>query len=335
MKTAIDENGNVIAGGDVVKIKDLMDQYDGTILDDLLLGNTPANPKNDPNTNGKKMVDYLKGKIGVASNGRVQSGFCRPVLDKCRQYTYSNGTYVDNNTIVKSYLERTMAQIRAAQNGVIAEYAAKCVSDVSACYNSQVTQINSYASGLTLSPSSVKPILMGACRNIALSCANAVFSSPADRAAGGKCDDPENCINNLSEMFYQAMLCTISNSKWNATVGTPNDHLYVNSNCQCNIDYYPSLGACARCPENSRWMGNDPANVNYTLNGLRLNATLGKTDHVENCPAGSVSNPSGTGPGSCLPIGQNDGDYVNNACKCNAGFKPSNGLCVLATIPNP
>ena len=227
-------------------------------------------------------MNYLKDKIGVMESGRVKSGFCRPVLDKCRMVTYSEGQYVDNNTVVKAYMERTMTQIQAAQSGIISEHAKNCIADVSACYNSQVTQVNSYSGGLTLSPSTVKPILMGACRNVALSCAYAVFPDASD------CNRSQQaiCIDKLSEMFYQSMLCPV-NSRWirvptctgvNETCvdanhfgvcwnGTSEDLTkechnvenyalggWVNNACQCNPNYAVYNGTCTlnpTCPANS------------------------------------------------------------------------------------
>ncbi|MDR2268554.1 MAG: hypothetical protein LBD94_00005, partial [Rickettsiales bacterium] len=173
-KVAIDENGSVVPGGDVVSIRNLMSSYSAVKLDELL--SNPTCSSDEDNHNGCKVVNYLKSKIGVMENGRIKSGFCRPVLEKCRLATYEEGQYIENNTVVKSYLERTMTQVNAAQNSIISEYAKSCVSDVSTCYNNQITQVNSYAGGTSLSPSVLKPILMGACRNVALSCAYAVFS---------------------------------------------------------------------------------------------------------------------------------------------------------------
>jgi hypothetical protein len=260
-KTAIDENGEIIPGGDVVTIKDLTTNYSATEISDsyLLSPIAPTCTGTSRDRTGKCIIYYLLNKIGSSdpATGRVTSGFCRTVLDKCRRYTYNdNKEYIANNTIVKSYLERTMTQIRAAQSGIISEHASECIHDVSTCYNSQLTQVNSYSGGLSLSPSTVKPILMGACRNVALSCSYAVFSTDTDRTAN-------TLIDKLSEMFYQSMLCP-ANSRWNnsAPVGqiaAPNYTMstgttYVNSNCQCNSGYVVYNGLCTMtpvCPSNS------------------------------------------------------------------------------------
>ncbi|MDR1026972.1 MAG: hypothetical protein LBL46_00980 [Rickettsiales bacterium] len=286
-KTAVDESGGIIPGGDVVMLQNLISKYSATCLDTLMTStaNCGLDADNNANTadvNGKKVVDYLLTKIGANDGtGRAISGFCRPTLDKCRKFTYESGQYVKDNAIVKSYLERTMTQVRAAQNKIITTHASECVMQVSACYNSQITQVNSYSGGQSLSPSTVKPILMGACRNVALSCAYAVF--PNDDSSSGDTNtcwlsptqrNPNGCINKLSEMFYQSMLCPI-NSKWTETAAAnaawvetdrppmlapnnakSNGYYYVNSNCQCNADYFVYSGQCsaaAQCPTNSVW----------------------------------------------------------------------------------
>jgi hypothetical protein len=208
----------------------------------------------------------LKDKIGVMdNNGRVLSGFCRPVLDKCRRYTYGDGQYVDNNTVVKSYMERTMMQIKAAQQEIIADYAKTCLIDVSACYNGQITNSSSYGMGTGLSPKILKPVLMGACRGVALSCSYAVFSDsstptrcPTSGAStapcwksDGKTRESDTCIHMLSEMFYQTLMCPLD-STWTNVGGTASNNYtpagYVNSNCKCNTGYYVYNGACTMTP---------------------------------------------------------------------------------------
>jgi hypothetical protein len=325
-KTAINESGAVIPGGDVVKIQDYMRNYDNSQLDsyDWSVTTVPQSCEGD----GKCIIAYLLGKIGKSDGGgKVLSGFCRPVLDKCRQYTYnSSGRYVENNTIVKSYIERVMTQIRGAQSSIISEYAGTCIHDVSACYNSQLTQVNSYSGGMNLSPTTLKPILMGACRNVALSCAYAVFSGDEVNCPKTMPNSANTCIDKLSEMFYQAMLCP-ANSTWTqfqCAVANPNPIPdaptvsadlnscprqngasgstapvngstatditgYVNSNCICHPGYVVSSGQCV-------------LEANY-------------------CPANSIWTES-TGN-----VNTADGGIVTKHCQCNAGFTPSNGQC--------
>jgi len=58
---------------------------------------------------------------------------CSNVLNKCQAYTYENGKYNLGNRVVQEYMTRTMIQIKAAQDEMLADYAETCISDVSSC----------------------------------------------------------------------------------------------------------------------------------------------------------------------------------------------------------
>ncbi|MBR3930234.1 MAG: hypothetical protein IKJ62_01490 [Alphaproteobacteria bacterium] len=83
-------------------------------------------------TNSSLMSEYLLYKIGYNSGGK-NYGMCISVLNKCQDYTYENGTYEPDNVVVKQYLDRTMTQIKAQQDAVIASHAEKCITDVTSC----------------------------------------------------------------------------------------------------------------------------------------------------------------------------------------------------------
>jgi hypothetical protein len=266
-KKTVDESGKVIPGSDITGVGESMKDYSAASLD-TLAGQTSCTTSNDHADlkNGCKIIKYLRNKIGESSGGTLVSGFCRPVLDRCRQFTYQDGVYVPNNSIVKSYLERAMTQIYAAKNSIMTEYASTCIADVSACYNSQITQVQSYATGISLTPDLVKPVLMGACRNVALSCAYALFPTTTDCNHSVTENNPvtENnqnaCIDKLSKMFYQALMCPV-NSTWDTgctSVASINDkNACVSHSCKCKTNYYVVNGQCLStpsCPANSIWI---------------------------------------------------------------------------------
>ena len=79
------------------------------------------------------MSEYLLAKIGYISDGRSY-GMCSSVLNKCQMYTFDkNGNYQHDNMVVKEYLARTMTQIKAAQDEILADYAGGCMIDVETC----------------------------------------------------------------------------------------------------------------------------------------------------------------------------------------------------------
>ncbi len=247
-KKYIDENGEVVLGQNISTIKDFMENYDNSDIDKTFLdaampgkeieGNEQENVPDE--TNGGLVVQYLQSKIGTGQK-ITDGGLCRAVLDKCQNYTYSNGNYVPNNDIVLNYIQRAMVNIRAAQHKIISDYASSCVLDIADCYNKQYSQINTWSTNASMD--SVRSVMRGACRNVALTCAYAVFeenTALCPTSAGSE----DTCINNISEMFYQSLLCP-DNSKYDANCapgGTANE--CVNTACSCVDGYIVDGGYC-------------------------------------------------------------------------------------------
>ncbi|MBN1324885.1 MAG: hypothetical protein JW974_01575 [Alphaproteobacteria bacterium] len=113
------------------------------------------------------MVDYLEQKIGYndPTDGK-NYGMCISVLNKCQDQTYdkSTGDYERNNDVVKGYLERTLIQIKVAQDDLISNYAENCLTDVASCLST-----NNY----TLSASTA----VNACSSVIKTCASVTGSS--------------------------------------------------------------------------------------------------------------------------------------------------------------
>ncbi|MFQ6739598.1 MAG: hypothetical protein ACLRFJ_02950, partial [Alphaproteobacteria bacterium] len=241
-KKYIDENGDVVLGQNITNITQFLgDNFDNsnidTILDDL-----DSISYTSCNSDGECIVKYLMSKIGTGATFR-DGGLCRPVLDKCQYYTYTNDVYQPKNDVVINYLQRAMTNIKAQQSQVISDYASTCMLDVANCYNQQVTQVNAWSS--VASASSIKNVMTGACRNVALTCAYAVFAN--DTTSCPTTNGADNCIANISEMFYQSLLCP-DNSTYTSTVGhigsNGTEVGYVNATCKCNSGYTVWGGAC-------------------------------------------------------------------------------------------
>lgn len=103
---------------------DLTDYINGTV-------------EGNPTTSDTNMSKFLQYKIGYNLDGR-DYGMCMSVLNKCQNYTYTaaNGKYNPKNNVVSEYLYRTMVQIKAAQDTILADYAENCISDVTSCLSS-------------------------------------------------------------------------------------------------------------------------------------------------------------------------------------------------------
>jgi len=90
-----------------------------------------------PKTSDSSMSKFLQYKIGY-NDGIRNYGMCMSVLNKCQDITYdgtnsSDRVYNPANNVIKEYLQRTMTQIKARQDTILADYAENCISDVTAC----------------------------------------------------------------------------------------------------------------------------------------------------------------------------------------------------------
>ena len=266
-KLYIDENGEVVLGQKISDILDFMKSYNNAAIDDKFLENAytqtvsetdcKADPTGDPEMGGNDgscIAKYLLQKIGTKQKV-TDEGLCRAVLDKCQRYTYdASGNYKSYNDVVVNYVQRAMVNIRAAQHQAISDYASSCMVDIAQCYNQQVTQVNAWSSSASVS--SIYNVMRGACRNVALTCAYAVFYNSGvklcyDADQNGTVDQTKECsstekpatedqyIEGISSMFYQSLLCP-DNSTYVATAATAgsigNGKEYVNQHCKCN-DY--------------------------------------------------------------------------------------------------
>lgn len=279
-KVYIDENGKVVLGQDITNITEFMAGYNNAGINNEFLkssygmsintANCKATPtdKTPVGNNGACIAGYLMRKIGTGQKV-TDEGLCRAVLDKCQAYTYDkNGNYMAYNDIVVNYVQRALVNIRAAQQQVISDYASSCMLDIATCYNQQVTQVNAWSSSASIG--SVYNVMRGACRNVALTCAYAVFAEDAGSCPTGN-DGANKCIESISEMFYQSLLCP-DNSTYSASEGTAGVGGYVNERCKCNSGYTPFSGQClAECGSNEtrNSYGTCVCNANFTrVNGI-------------------------------------------------------------------
>lgn len=257
-KVYIDENGKVVLGQDITNITEFMAEYNNAGINNEFLKSSygmsintekckvKPTDKTPVGNNGACIAGYLMHKIGTGQKV-TDEGLCRAVLDKCQAYTYDkNGNYMAYNDIVVNYVQRALVNIRAAQQQVISDYASSCMLDIATCYNQQVTQVNAWSSSASIG--SVYNVMRGACRNVALTCAYAVFAEDENSCRPGN-DGVNKCIESISEMFYQSLLCP-DNSTYSASEGTAGVGGYVNERCKCNSGYTPFSGQClANCAD--------------------------------------------------------------------------------------
>ena len=284
-KKYIDENGKVVLGQDITNITDFMENFNNGLIDSNKLSSASSVTINEndckTNNDGSCIIKYLLTKIGTGATVK-DGGLCRAVLDKCQQYTYngSGEKYNPYNDVVVNYIQRAMVNIKSAQQQIISDYASSCMTDVASCYNQQVTQVNSWSS--VASVSSIKGVMTGACRNVALTCAYAVFANMCtdgesnainwvlqDNVSGTTpqcptgtvpCDTthPKQCIEGISEIFYQSLLCPENSVYDTACTGDTGTNRTiggcVNTQCRCGDGYTSWNGTClAQCNVSSQY----------------------------------------------------------------------------------
>ena len=116
------------------------------------------------------------------------------------------------------------------------------------------TQVNAWSSNANVT--SIQAVLAGACRNVALTCGYAVFSSTST------CGTESNCIKAISTMFYQSLLCP-ENSTYTDTSSSStgciknynvgNGLQCVNERCRCNDGYKAWGNACVtKCDDETQ-----------------------------------------------------------------------------------
>ena len=279
-KKYIDENGEVVLGQNISNITAFMEGYNNAKINKDFLENSygkqlisdeECSAESGANASGGNdgscVAKYLLTKIGTKQKV-TDEGLCRAVLDKCQYYTYdSNGSYKPWNDVVVNYVQRAMVSIRAAQQQVISDYASSCMLDIATCYNQQVTQVNSWASNASVK--NIYNVMRGACRNVALTCAYAVFDNSDVQlcytAPNGDqvCSNdpayisPEQYIEGVSEMFYQSLLCPDNSTYLPGGVakeggGVGNGSQWVNEQCMCNSGYEAWGTSCVlACPSDS------------------------------------------------------------------------------------
>ena len=274
-KRYIDENGNVVLGENITTIIDYMKNYNSSIIDANFIRNT-SGVTNCDQSDGACIVNYLMSKIGVGQSFK-DGGLCRAVLDKCQDYTYvtnnSKTTYNPYNDVIVNYVQRAMVNIRAAQSQIISDYASSCLSDLTDCYNQQITNVNTLTSAANLD--NVVKVMRGACYNMALTCGHAVFANDTSVTSD------ESAVEKISEVLNQSLLCPEHSVYQSSSVDISANRTikgYVNGHCKCLAGYSVWDGSCLlQCASDE--YRNNYGNCTKCSGGTLSGGTTNKTEH--------------------------------------------------------
>jgi hypothetical protein len=132
----------------------------------------------------ENMSGFLQSKIGRNEDGK-NYGMCISVLNKCQDISYDKNTKkykVDNDT-VRNYLQRTLVQIKARQDTVLAEYGENCVINLRNCLSSNGAIIG-YGVG---SMGTISAAMVSACGAMLNSCVNITGDTKESLVSGAVC----------------------------------------------------------------------------------------------------------------------------------------------------
>ena len=98
----------------------------------------PNAPTDADGENSTSIAEFLQSKIGYHNDADGKNyGMCMSVLNRCQDVTYSgtgqNLKYTFNNPVVKEFLNRTLVQIKSAQDTILSDYAEECITDIATC----------------------------------------------------------------------------------------------------------------------------------------------------------------------------------------------------------
>jgi len=125
---------------------------------------------NAKNSTATDILTYLQNKMGYHDNNSGKNfGMCISVLNKCQDYTYSDGDYLPKNSVIEGYMMRALRQIKLSQEAVLNNYASSCLADVNSCLSQN--NYSAYNMGSTVS-SSTNPsnLAIHACMPIIRTC---------------------------------------------------------------------------------------------------------------------------------------------------------------------
>lgn len=204
--------------------------------------------------------EYLQNKIGYHNDSDGKNyGMCISVLNKCQDITYTgtgqNAKYNPQNNVIKEYLNRTLVQIKAAQDTVLSDYAEDCITDVSSCL-AQNNYNTSNAITINIAINACKSIITtcmsvtGAEDQTAAEWVNGILSNPVcpDGATGTypdcRCSAGKTYVPTVNACLYAT--CPIVNGT-NADSNTP-------PNCTClpGYKYNTEMNTCDKIGESAK-----------------------------------------------------------------------------------
>ena len=231
---------------------------DGTLSDYIAQTVTSSNVTKT----SEIMSNYLQYKIGYNADGK-NYGMCMSVLNKCQDITYKgtgqNKTYDPQNNVVKEYLQRTLTQIKAKQDELLASYAETCISDVSSCLGQ-----NGYSTSSTTTTSqSAMNIAINACRASIVTCMSV-------NGMTNETPTPDSMISWVSAVIDKSMTCAACKKGGRS---------WKNGTCVAKINYASLKSQSACTTQDGDWVEKGTCSLSVEAKNQQALAEVAKKCH--------------------------------------------------------
>ena len=274
------------------------------------------------------MATYLMSKIGYQTEEGINYGMCMSVLNQCQDYTYEDKQYKFDNQVVREYLQRTLVQIKAAQDNLLSEYAEDCITDVTSCLTNNGFSTSTLDNATKLTTKN--QIAINACNSQILTCmsANDVEETEGELAAS-QLPKTQWVLGIMNETGAETALlrinCTNSGGNWTTTDNT--------STCKCPEDHeIDEVGFCKK--------KNESGNINvaqcteaelsslFASNGTKSSGTCVPTECITGYELENSTCIETQKKNNCTASG---GNWKAGSCHCNTetAYYEETGFCVV------
>ena len=334
--------------------------YGGDLAEYINANLVTTNTAIDSSAASTDVLKFLQKKIGYIDSNNNPQGMCISVMNKCQDVTYtgttSNKQYNPNNEVVREFMQRTLMQIKAAQDEVLADHAEGCISDVVNCLSQNNYSYSYTWSSSSYSSSNPSVAAVRACQSIINTCQSVTGATATNVGGSGDLTATFKWLDEIigTSLSDENTCRSIANATWDNK----------SASCVCNSGYVKSvvgdtmsciLQQQAQCDEidNAEWLGTKCACINgftnvgtngtlsCVANSVVCNQTPGQAwkDGACTCATG-YTNIGKDGVLSCVTEAQaacqttQNAEWKNNTCTCISGYTNTGTNGTLSCVTN-
>ena len=275
------------------------------------IGDTVSLTNAKDGATSSEMSIYLQNKLGYHNNDNSRNyGMCISVLNKCQDYTYSNGKYApENSAVIKGWMERALRQIKVSQDNVLSKYAQSCLSDVTSCLSQNNYSFFASSGSTSTVSSNPSDMAIKACLPVINTCRSVTLGLGVGEVA---------TTEDLSSV-YKWLDAGIATSFQAVCAGTGG--YWVDKECKCDTSTAQQDATKRFCTCKS---GYESYNGSCVTTKVKNCATSGGTYTAQTAPTATTSN--GTTSVSFGAAG-------TCTCPTDAPADTTTGACVKPATP--